>query len=150
MTRVDRFLLEGSVHGQTNIADSSGVAELYAINSGCKDGLGVIAFLTDMCMDARLHIKSDSSAARAMVSRVGPSQKTKHLQIRELFVQQLVQQRRVIIQKASSIENIADVGTKHLDKHRLAYLARKLGRAVELKDLFGNPEINSLETVELE
>ena len=42
MIRVDRFLLEGNVHGQTNIADSSGVAELYAINSGCKDGLGVI------------------------------------------------------------------------------------------------------------
>ena len=115
------------MHGQTNIADSSGVAELYAINSGCKDGLGVIAFLTDMCMDARLHIKSDSSAARAMVRRIGPSQKTKHLQIRELFVQQLVQQRRVIVQKVSSLENIADVSTKHLDRHRLAFLARKLG-----------------------
>ena len=106
--------------------------------------------MTDMRMNVRLHIKSDSSAARAMVSRVGPSQKTKHLQIRELFVQQLVQQRRVIVQKISSLENIADVGTKHLDRHRLAYLARKLGRAVELQDLFDNPEINSLEIVEPE
>ena len=151
MVEIENFIFEVNNYGQDLIADSSGVAELYALNSSAKDGLGVKVILTEMGFKIELKLLTDSSAARAMCMRVGHSAKTKHLEIKTLFLQQLVKQKRLTVGKIDTHRNKADVGTKHFDVQRLNYLKRRLGRAKNLAELFDNegeqlPELNSIES----
>ena len=123
---IEPFIFEVNNYGQDLIADSSGIAELYALNSGAKDGLGVKVILTEMGFKIDLKLLTDSSAARAMCMRVGHSAKTKHLEIKTLFLQQLVKQKRLTVGKIDTHRNKADVGTKHFDVQRLNYLKEDL------------------------
>ena len=75
------------------MALSSGEAELYAIGSGVADSL----FVRSLVMESRLFSKAnicvftDSTAGKSMAGRFGTSRKTKHVELRYLYVQELVQ-----------------------------------------------------------
>ena len=73
-----------------------------------------------------MRVRSDSSAARGMCHRQGPG-KVKHLSIKKLFVQELVQNKVISLDKVGADENRADIGTKHLTRARLEQLVRMLG-----------------------
>ena len=132
MVDIENFIFEVNNYGQDLIADSSGIAELYALNSGAKDGLGAKVILTEMGFKIDLRLLTDSSAARAMCMRVGHNAKTKHLEIKTFFLQQLIQRKRLSVGKIYTHRNKADVGTKHFDVQRLEYLRKRLGRANDL------------------
>ncbi len=51
--------------GQTVVAQSSGQAEFFAIALGCHEGFAAREILMELCIEAELHIHSDSSAGRA-------------------------------------------------------------------------------------
>ena len=61
-----------------------------------------------------------------MCHRQGPG-KVKHLSIKKLFVQELVRNKVISLEKVLTERNRADIGTKHLGRARLEQLARMIG-----------------------
>ena len=82
-------LIEFTSRTQGSIATSSGEAELYAIGSGAAEGLAILQFLKELKITCQSHftIYTDSSAAKSMVTRIGPGRNTKHVQLRFFYMQ---------------------------------------------------------------
>jgi len=73
-----------------------------------------------------IRIRTDSSSAKAFASKPGFS-KMKHIQLRHAFLQQLVQEGLVVLEKTPTAENPADVLTKPLDEAGLIACLKKMG-----------------------
>ena len=103
---------------QQTVALSSGEAELYAIGSGAAEAL----FARSLVMEARLFEKAnitiftDSTAGKSMAGRFGTSRKTKHVDLRFLYVQELVQTGMVKLRKVLGTLNPADIMTKYVGR----------------------------------
>ena len=84
--------LQSHSRTQQTIALSSGEAELYAIGAGAGDSLFIRSLLLEACLIPKVHlfIHTDSTAGKSTASRYGTSRKTRHVQLRYLFVQELV------------------------------------------------------------
>ena len=106
---------------QQSVALSSGEAELYAIGSGVADSL----FVRSLVMESRLFSKAnicvftDSTAGKSMAGRFGTSRKTKHVELRYLYVQELVQSGLIRLRKVLGTLNPADILTKYVSKDTL-------------------------------
>ena len=106
---------------QQSVALSSGEAELYAIGSGVADSL----FVRSLVMESRLFSKAnicvftDSTAGKSMAGRFGTSRKTKHVGLRYLYVQELVQSGLIRLRKVLGTLNPADILTKYVSKDTL-------------------------------
>ena len=98
---------------QASVAQSSGEAEFYAAARGAAEGLGMISIMSDLGWSPRLRIHVDSSAAKAVASRSGLG-KVRHLEVRFLWLQEVVKRRRLTIHKIRGTVNPADVLTKSL------------------------------------
>ena len=92
---------------------SSAESELRGINRGCKEGIYVQNLLKFLDIDLPLRVWTDSSAARQAAIKLGV-QKMRHLETQELFVQQLVKEKRVTVVKIVGTENPADIMTKYV------------------------------------
>lgn len=110
---------------QEVIALSSGEAEAYALVSGAKELLGASAILKDIGIEPSLTLASDSTSAISMHSRPGLG-RNKHIQIKYLFLQQLVARKALEIKKISTHLNSADLGTKYLEKHTFSKLREQV------------------------
>ena len=75
------------------MALSSGEAELYAIGSGVADSLFVRSLVVESrhFSKANICVFTGSTAGKSMAGRFGTSHKTKHVELRYLYVQELVQ-----------------------------------------------------------
>ena len=98
---------------QTTIALSSGEAELHGINSGITQGLGLQSIAKDLGFDVKVRVHSDATAALIICRRRGLG-KTRHVQIKFLWLQQAVFQKRVEIRKIKGTENPGEILTKYL------------------------------------
>ena len=102
-----------SVERQSLIATSSGMAELYA---GCATAEEML-LARDVLMffgcqvEASLHM--DSAAARGICRREGVV-KVKSLEVRTLWLQQVVKAKTLTLKTVKSQDNCADLGTKTL------------------------------------
>eukprot|EP00971_Amphidinium_carterae_P332073 6466019-Amphidinium_carterae.1 len=120
------YVNEGLAHiharKQTVVSTSSAEAELYACCSTLQEAL----FLKSLCMELKLPTElvlfSDSSAARSILSRVGLS-KCKHIDIRFLWCQELIESKVVQLRRVATESNLADIGTKRLSSSRLRMLS---------------------------
>eukprot|EP00971_Amphidinium_carterae_P351069 6491895-Amphidinium_carterae.1 len=61
-----------------------------------------------------MSINTDSSAGKAVASRLGLNKKTKHVQLKYLYMQDIVQRGEMTITKIQTTRNPVDVLTKHL------------------------------------
>lgn len=77
---------------QGSIATSSGESEFYALVRGAAEALGLQAALADLGWAMRPKVFVDSSAAKAVSGRVGLG-KTRHIEVRYLWVQQTVRRK---------------------------------------------------------
>ena len=81
---------------QATISLSSGESEFIAIIKGITTGLFVRKLLTELGWTiTELVVRSDSSAARGMLSRLGVGRRCKHLETKSLFAQHLVKEKAV-------------------------------------------------------
>jgi hypothetical protein len=96
---------------QATVAQSSGEAEYYALARAAAEGLGVQAFLNDLGWDASVRVWVDSSAAKSISSRVGLG-KIRHLEVKFLWIQDMVKNKRIQIRKIRGDANPADNLTK--------------------------------------
>ena len=105
---------------------SSGEAEYYAIVKGASPGMGIRSMLQDFQINKPvqryLEIKEDSSAAKGISSRRGLGQ-LKHIDIKELWIQEKVSNGNLKITKVLGTINLADALTKYCDTHVLNHHA---------------------------
>jgi hypothetical protein len=111
---------------QATRALSSGEAEFYAILEGASRSLGVQALMEDMGINCKVVIKSDSSAGRSISLRKGTG-KVRHLQVKYLWLQDALFEKRLEVTKVKGAENPADVGTKYLMQHEIKAVTEKYG-----------------------
>ena len=114
---------------QGTLALSSGEAELYAIGQGVSETL----FLRSMLLEAKLAKKvnviahTDSTAGKSMATRFGTGKKIKHVELRFLYVQNLVQMGLRRMAKIDGTRNPADLITKYVATDVLQRLKTHLG-----------------------
>ena len=106
---------------QATVALSSGEAELYAIGSGTADALFVRSLVEEskLFQKANLCVFTDSNVGKSIASRFGASRKTKHVELRHLYVQELVASGLVRVKKVLGTLNPADILTKYIAKDTL-------------------------------
>ena len=93
-TVVQRLNSTVSFGGRTQgtISLSSGEAELYAIGQGTSEALFVKNLITEakLAKSVNITVDPDSAAGNSMATRFGTSKKTNHIELRFLYVQELV------------------------------------------------------------
>ena len=107
---------------QKTIALSSGEAEFQAIVKGGSIGIGMRSMLGDLGVpisNSRVHINTDSSAAKGICNRMGLG-KIRHLDVHDLWVQERVRLGDLIIKKVPGESNLSDGLTKHLPHNKMA------------------------------
>ena len=105
---------------QKTVATSSAEAELIAMAEGASRGLGLKTILEEMGVEVSLLVIStdsstDSAAAKAFVSTRGLG-RMRHLEVKDLWMQELVRDGRLRVAKIRGDRNPADVLTKYLDR----------------------------------
>ena len=90
------------------MALSTGEAELYGVVKGAGALMGAVSLARDLGLDVRGVLHTDSSAAKGIVSRRGLG-KVKHVDVRKLWIQDVVRSGRIGIVKIPGGENAADV-----------------------------------------
>lgn len=118
-------LLDTSCARQTVIALSSGEAGYYALTRGASAGLLVKGVYEEIGRRLLMICLTDSSAGKGVASRKGVG-KVKHLSLKELWVQDAIEQKRFKVQKVGTGSNCADLGTKVLDGSRILQLLKLL------------------------
>jgi len=115
---------------QTVVALSSAEAELNALVKMTSEALGVRNLFKAIGYDKGIILKTDSSACNGIVHREGCG-KVKHLEARQLWVQDVVSDKIVAVQKVPREHNYSDMlthhwsakdGLKHFDKVGLKFL----------------------------
>ena len=110
---------------QGTIALSSGEAELYAgIGQGTSEALYIRNLITEakLVKSISINIHTDSTAGKSMATRFGTSKETKHVELRFLYVQELVGKGLMNQRKIGTKDNCADVLTKYLGTELLSRL----------------------------
>ena len=106
---------------QSGIARSSGEAELYAVNKGMAEGLGLQSLARDL-----VEVWTDSSACQGTCQRTGLG-RMKHLEVENLWSQSVVRAGRVKLGKINGKYNVADLMTKYLGRADIDFLLRLMG-----------------------
>ena len=107
---------------QTAIALSSGEAEYYALVKAGSVGLGVQAIANELGIEfeGAIELNSDASAAIGISNRVG-SGKIRHIEVTQLWLQDKVSSKEVVLNKVSTDDNLADALTKGVDASAIAH-----------------------------
>ena len=114
---------------QESIALSSGEAELYAVGSTTAEGLFVCNFLKEVGLAEKTQLVcyTDSTAGKSLATRFGTSKRTRHIDTRLLYMQELVERGLLRLRKVPGTENVADLGTKHLNGKDLEKFLERIG-----------------------
>ena len=95
---------------QSCIALSSGEAELNAMLKAASEGLQLQYLLQEIGERKELHLRGDSSASHGTLQRLG-SGRVKHLQTRQLWLQEKVFNNELTVEKIPRQQNWADLMT---------------------------------------
>ena len=109
---------------QAIVALSSAESDLYSIGTGAQESLHIRNFLVETILTSKLQIRihTDSTSGKSIATRIGSSKNAKHIDLKYLFIQQLVHNGILSVHKIGTLENIADIFTKYvtaeiLNKH---------------------------------
>ena len=119
-------LLAASATTQNVVATSSGEAESYAVTKSASRVLGAVAMGADMANLVKPRVRVDATASKAIASRRGVG-RVRHLHTQVLWVQEAVARRELTIAKVPGVENLADVGTKHLAQREMHECLKRAG-----------------------
>ena len=101
---------------QAVIALSSGEAEYYALVKAGSVSLGVKAIYEDLgiVLPGPIEVNSDASAAIGISNRIG-SGKVRHIEVTQLWLQEKVSKKTIVLNKVGTEDNLADALTKGVD-----------------------------------
>ena len=100
---------------QKVVARSSGEAELYAAVRGAAEALGMRSMARELGWDWTVRMWTDSSACKGTCNRSGLG-RLKHLDVENLWLQEVVKGKEVELNKIAGDYNMADLLTKHLSR----------------------------------
>ena len=129
MTQLNGCSIHHCSRTQATVALSSTEAEAYALGSGTAEALYLQQLLreTGMFASVSLHVHTDSTGAKAVCTRTGLSPKTKHMQLRYLWLQQIFADSTASLRKVCTLDNIADLCTKFVNVGVLGKPNSKIG-----------------------
>ena len=110
-------LIHSASRAQSSVALSITESDLYAMCSAASEAL----YLRNLMVESGIsddqvitNLQTDSSAAKSLVSRSGPGRKTRRIQMKYLYLQDLIQDGQVKIFKVKTENTVADILTKYL------------------------------------
>ena len=114
---------------QGTVALSSREAELYAIGQGINEALFIRSLILEAEFSRRVNVivYTDSTAGKSMASRFGTGKRTKHVELRFLYMQNLIANGMLRLCKVHTKENCADLLTKYAAADVLQSLIAKIG-----------------------
>ena len=80
--------------------------------------MGMQSLFKDLGVDVEVQINTDSSTGKSVASR-REAGKIRHLDTRELWIQERVARGDIVIEKVRGEDNVADGLTKHVDKQKM-------------------------------
>ena len=116
--RVGRNVMYSQCTGQAIHAQSSGESEFYGNVSGISAACGLQRALEHFGVKTKMVLESDSSAARAVLSRTGVG-KIRHLAVSDLWVQEKLREKAFTLGRVAGNANPADMLTKHVERHKM-------------------------------
>ena len=119
---IDSNVVASSSRAQKSISLSSCEAELLALTAACAEGIFLreaVSFCTQR--PAELIVYTDSASARQFLARQGLG-RLHHLDLRLLWLQDLVRSHQLRLSAVPGPENLADLQTKALKADRIRYL----------------------------
>jgi hypothetical protein len=120
------FLLGHWCRTQPTIALSTCEAELVSMSTGVVEAKLAQTLCKELTLDRELHLHSDSAAGIASVSKRGFG-RLRHLDIKQLWLQEEVRAGRLRVHHVSSAENVSDLLTKPLAGQTFAHLKEMIG-----------------------
>ena len=113
---------------QATVSLSSAESEAKAITKGCIEALCVKHLLKHQtARPFKIEVWTDSSSAKAIMQRLEPGRRAKHLEVQTMWVQQLNKIGLISLNKLNTLENVADLLTKHVPRAVLDKLAGMMG-----------------------
>ena len=119
---------------QSQLAQSSTEAELYALNNAARESKFIHYFLRDLFDVNFVPVVMADNNGSALISDHNTSHaRTKHIDIRGLYIRELMQNKEIILQLVSTAQQLADILTK-------SFPPSKKARYYQLLSLLGfNP-----------
>ena len=117
---------------QKTRALSSGEAGFNGMVTGCAEGLGIKAVAADMGYEVEVTIWTDSTAGKSVASRRGLG-KLRHVELKYLWIQDVVKEGRLKVRKVDGAKNVADHLTKGKSGSEMARMLRGAGAEVEAR-----------------
>jgi hypothetical protein len=112
---------------QSNIALSSGEAELNAAVKAISEAIGVKELMKEILgIDVKIRLNVDASACRGILLRQGAG-KVKHLATKQLWVQAAVECHGVVVRKVGRETNSADVLTHPTSPEEMMRALHQMG-----------------------
>ena len=105
---------------------SSGEAEYYGVTKGAAQGMNIQETIRDLGVDNKIIIWTDATAAKGIAQRRGLG-KVRHIQTKELWLQEKIANEEITIMKVKGENNPADALTKDVDQTKLRTHMEKLG-----------------------
>ena len=100
--------------------------EYYAVVTGAAEGLGMQSIMADLGVATQVRVWTDSNAAKAIASRRGLG-KTRHVELRYLWLQKMTKSGRVEMRRIPGEQNLADYLTKGKAWYQMETLIRGVG-----------------------
>ena len=110
---IGRHLLRAWSSTQPSIAMSSAEAEYYALVEGATRSLGLQSMMRELGLRKNIFVQTDSSAAKSFASQRGLG-RMRHIEVKDLWLQEAICRSRLKVVKIRGEENPADVFTKYL------------------------------------
>ena len=97
--------------------------------TGAADGLHLRSFLFEsgLASSVTVTIQTDSSAGKSIASQHGVSRRTRHVQLRYLFLLELVDAGIIKLKNIDGMMNCADIFTKHVKADVLQKHLKEVG-----------------------
>ena len=122
------------LHSSTLVCDTGNSIAIIseskakANTKGCIEALYVKHLLEHQtARPFKIELWTDSSSAKAIMQRLGPGRRAKHLEVQTMWVQLLNKIGLISLNKLCTLENVADLLTKHVPRAVLDKLAGMMG-----------------------
>ena len=106
-------------------------AEYYAVVTSAAEGLVKQSMMADLGVTTQVRVWTDSNAAKAIASRRGLG-KTRHVELRYLWLQEMTKSGRVKMRRIPGERNLADHLTKGKAWHQIEMLIRGVGGIMKM------------------
>ena len=106
---------------QSQLAQSSTESELYALNGAARESMFLHYFLRDLLEVNFVPVIMADNDGSALISDHNTSHtRTKHIDIRDLYIRELMENKKIFVQLISSAQQLADLLTKSFPGYKRA------------------------------